>query len=98
MNLAGARRSISEAFCSAGIDNAEADLILIRLLCVPRAFIFGHPEKILTVNELSLIDDIVARRLAGEPAGQRARRGVIVLRCAQSPRRAAVFMAACNGQ
>ena len=68
MNLFSARRSITEAL-GAGIDNAmgEADLILVRLLRVPRAFILGHPEKILADKELRLIDEIVARRLTGEP-------------------------------
>ena len=68
-NLASARRSIAEAFTGAGIDNSigEADLILIRLLRVPRAFIFGHPEKILTDEEQDSIDEAVARRLSGEP-------------------------------
>ena len=68
MNLFSARRSIAETL-GAGIDNPtrEADLILVRLLRISRAFLFGHPEKILTDNELRLIDEIVARRLTGEP-------------------------------
>jgi release factor glutamine methyltransferase len=69
MNLGSARRSISEALRGAGIGNAtgEADLILIRLLRVQRAFVFGHPEKILTDEEQKSVDEAVARRVSGEP-------------------------------
>ncbi|MCL2010130.1 MAG: peptide chain release factor N(5)-glutamine methyltransferase [Synergistaceae bacterium] len=69
MNLGYARRFIVEAFRDGGIHNAtgEADLILIRLLRVSRAFVMGHPEKILTGGERAYIDKAVARRLAGEP-------------------------------
>ena len=68
-SLGSARRFISEAFRGGGIDNAtgEADLILVRLLRVSRAFVLGHPEKILSDDELASIDEVVARRLAGEP-------------------------------
>jgi release factor glutamine methyltransferase len=69
MNLASARRSIAKALEGAGIDNSigEADLILIRLLRVTRAFILGHPEKMLSDEELDSVEKTVARRLNGEP-------------------------------
>jgi len=67
MNLGSARHSIAEAFGTANIFTGEADLILIRLLRVPLPFILAHPEKSLSAEELSSIDEIVARRLSGEP-------------------------------
>jgi release factor glutamine methyltransferase len=68
-NLGLARRSIIEALRGAEIPDAtlEADLMLVRLLRIPRASVLGHPEKILTGAELDLIKNLTGRRAAGEP-------------------------------
>ena len=69
MNLGSTRRYIAEVFRGAGISNfiGEADLILVRLLRAPLASVLGNPERPLTAKERGSIDEIVARRLTGEP-------------------------------
>lgn len=45
----------------------EAELLLAFILHKPRTYLFAWPEKILTAQQLTLFDQLLSRRLAGEP-------------------------------
>lgn len=45
----------------------EAELLLACLLRKPRAYLFTWPEKILTADQPALFEQLLSRRLAGEP-------------------------------
>ena len=46
----------------------NAELLLMFTLDCDRAYLYGHPERELTVDELRRYDEALARRTTGEPA------------------------------
>ena len=67
--LAGIRRFLISELTKNKIENSvgEADLILTRLLSCSRSVVLGHPEKILTDCEIASAQEILRRRMCGEP-------------------------------
>ncbi len=51
----------------AGNPRFEAELLLAHALQRPRVFLFTHPEHILTEGERARFDELLGRRMSGEP-------------------------------
>ncbi len=69
LDVTQARSLIIGELSSAGITNPllEADMILSSLLCVPRAYLYTHPEKILPGIFQTFLSGILSRRKQREP-------------------------------
>jgi release factor glutamine methyltransferase len=63
--LTDAARAIART--DAGNPRFEAELLLAHVLARPRVFLFTHPEHAPHDRELSRFDELLERRLAGEP-------------------------------
>jgi len=63
-------RKFTSIFQQAGIDEAadEAMVLLCHVLKLGKAEIFARPERALTGSELSMLDELTARRLRREPS------------------------------
>lgn len=62
--LRDAAARLSEASDSARLD---AELLLARTIDMPRSFLFAHPEDMLDIETLERLEQILQRRLSGEP-------------------------------
>ena len=65
LTLSDAARSIAQT--GAGNPRFEAELLLAHVLARPRVFLFTHPEHVPTGHEQSRFEELLGRRLAGEP-------------------------------
>lgn len=67
--LGDMRCRASNALKKAGIQthSIEADVILSELLEMPRTFLHSHPEYALDSQFISILDNILNRRISGEP-------------------------------
>jgi release factor glutamine methyltransferase len=45
----------------------DAELLLLHILAAPRTLLFTHPDRILTLNQQTRYESLIARRLTGEP-------------------------------
>jgi release factor glutamine methyltransferase len=59
--------TVAEALALEGLERADAEVLLAKILEVDRTALFAHPERSLTAEEWSRFDDFLARKRGGEP-------------------------------
>ena len=45
----------------------DAEILLCRTIDMPRSYLFAHPEDVLDEMTLERFDNVIARRVEGEP-------------------------------
>ena len=70
MELRQTLNSAIERLSAEGVPSPRmnAELLIMFTLDCNRAYLFGHPERELTADEVRRCDEVLARRMAGEPA------------------------------